>query len=273
MAWKVTLHIVECKPPKKNIAGANFVDPGNALTNPGGLVTLDPTDANGLATVVTLDDRPSEFIAIKKLGYKEITRQITILQNNTTVEFCLEDSPTGTRDPTVPTGRNPPPNGCFPVNARVLTPNGYRSIAQVLPGDSILSYDQRRKKITQRVVRKNHKYRPCPIWNVAFTSGWPTLRVTGHHTMLTSRGWCRVDRLSSGDCLRGINGEEFEIRKVIATPETEPVYNLITYGEHNFIVDDFVAHNFTDLRRLKTYWYRLFLDHLRAAPAENLVPA
>src|SRR5258708_6247902 len=43
--------------------------------------------------------------------------------------------------------------GCFPSSARVLTSNGYRSIAQFFPGDTVLSYDPYEGKIAARVVR------------------------------------------------------------------------------------------------------------------------
>jgi hypothetical protein len=45
-----------------------------------------------------------------------------------------------------------------------------------------------------------------------------------------------------------------------STEPAEPVYNIHTTGEHNFIADGVVAHNFTEFRRLRTLFHRLFID-------------
>jgi hypothetical protein len=54
------------------------------------------------------------------------------------------------------------------------------------------------------------------------------------------------------------------VRGVETAGRREPVYNLFTTGEHSYVVDGFVAHNFTHLRVLRTWWHRLVLDGRKA---------
>ena len=48
--------------------------------------------------------------------------------------------------------------------------------------------------------------------------------------------------------------------EVITTGALEPVFNLHTTGPHNFIAEGVLAHNFTELRWLRTWAHRLFVD-------------
>jgi hypothetical protein len=40
----------------------------------------------------------------------------------------------------------------------------------------------------------------------------------------------------------------------------EPVFNLHTTGPHNFIAEGVLGHNFTELRWIRTWTHRLFVD-------------
>jgi hypothetical protein len=74
-----------------------------------------------------------------------------------------------------------------------------------------------------------------------------------------------VDRLKAGDRLIGIGADNLEVERVYSTSETENVYNLITSGEHNFIVDGIVAHNFTFLREARCLLHHALFDSARAS--------
>jgi hypothetical protein len=161
---------------------------------------------------------------------------------------------------------------CFPSTARVLTPNGERSIICFSPGDLVLSLDPVQQRLVERVVTKRLEHLPTRIWHIEFSSSRPVLRTTRNHSVLTTRGWLRVDRLKSNDYVVEASGRHTPIAKVFPTSAMENVYNLYTAGEHNFIVDGIVAHNFTWLREIRTMWHRRFLDNLRI-PMSSVAPA
>jgi hypothetical protein len=57
------------------------------------------------------------------------------------------------------------------------------------------------------------------------------------------------------------SGESRLVRiEAITTEAPEPVFNLHTAGPHNFIAEGVLAHNFTELRWLRTWARRLFVD-------------
>lgn len=98
--------------------------------------------------------------------------------------------------------------------------------------------------------------------------------LTPNHRLLTSGGWTRLDRLRAGDALvrpdAGAQGST--VLAVEPTSRVESVFNLGTTGEHSYIVDGLVAHNFTHLRWLRSWWHRLVLDGRALASGLELVP-
>jgi hypothetical protein len=146
---------------------------------------------------------------------------------------------------------------CFPATARVLTPAGTRCIADLEPGDLVISYRPGLAATVQPVTRKL-QHCEISILRVALADG-TALRVTANHTVLTARGWLRVDQLGEGDLLIQADGSS-RVSEVWTEPALKPVYNLHTAGEHNFIVDGVVVHNFTMFRTIRTWMHRLFID-------------
>lgn len=158
---------------------------------------------------------------------------------------------------------------CFPGNVKVLTPNGYKLMHVLMAGDAILSLNRRSVAIChiKHVIRHTN----AQIWAIRFDSTRQPLRVTRFHTLLTSRGWLRVDKLNAGDTLMAFeNGGCGWVVKEIVPEAIEDVFNLITTGPHNFIVEGVVAHNFTTLRVARTILHQLLLDPLYVPP--SLIP-
>jgi hypothetical protein len=146
---------------------------------------------------------------------------------------------------------------CFPKSAGVLTVCGYKSIADIAPGDLVLSWSA--GSLYQKPVTKVVRHAPAQIYDVKFLSG-RILRVTRTHTMLASTGWRVAHRLRHGDSLMSVGGPPEIISSIKPNPKPEVVFNLVTADEHNFIVDGLIAHNFTFLRRTRVGLHRLMID-------------
>lgn len=147
-----------------------------------------------------------------------------------------------------------PKAACFPASAKVLTPRGYRSIASLEVGDTVVSGKMRAETVTKKLVHS-----PTEVFCVGIAGRAEPLRTTRHHTFLTKRGWLRADQMRVGDELVGPNAGRVVRFGVQAA---EPVYNLHTTGDHTFVVEGVVAHNFTEFRGLRTAWHQLFVDTL-----------
>jgi hypothetical protein len=156
---------------------------------------------------------------------------------------------------------NPPVHACFPGDALIQTPTRSRRITTLAPGDQVLSYCASSRRFTAQHVTRLLTHPEATIWEVRFSTRSEPLRTTGYHTFLTERGWVRTDRLRADDCMvsDSVSGNQ-RILSVAATPAVEPVYNLVTTGDHTFIADGIVAHNFTFARAARTVVHKWFLD-------------
>ena len=157
--------------------------------------------------------------------------------------------------------------GCFPASARVDTPQGPVSIADLRPGDAVWAFTPGEGRALSRVTRLL-RHPPAALWVVASADGG-RCTVTGNHRLLTSTGWCRVDRLQVGDRLIGAD-DLSAVRSVGPCGRQEPVFNVYTAGDHTVMIDGFVAHNFTTLPALRTLWHRLMVDPWVRAPTPGL---
>jgi hypothetical protein len=148
-------------------------------------------------------------------------------------------------------------SGCFPGSVLVLTPSGGKRIADMRPGDALLSWCAATDTLRPRLVTKRLDHRASRIWEIRTTGARAPMPCTAIHPFLTARGWVRARDLSAGDELASIRGSGPMARTVIAVSRTErfePVHNLYSEGEHNFIADGFVAHNFAYFRGLRSLW-------------------
>jgi len=154
-------------------------------------------------------------------------------------------------------------SGCFPASALILTPSGPRSIASIQPGEVVTSYKKDTSTTCLAIVTARLDHSPSVIWQIQTADQATPLRSTAIHAYLTSRGWIQACQLLPGDELLGAGPSGQHTTTVTTVTETntmETVHNLITTGEHNFIADGFVVHNFTYLRVPRTWWHRVFID-------------
>jgi hypothetical protein len=140
---------------------------------------------------------------------------------------------------------------CFPGDTSIMTPKGEQRIDALKRGDFVLSWNEARSEMVPRRIKRVEVHASTLPVNVRLDSG-TELRVTGNHTVLSNRGWKRVDALKSGDALHTVANGSAKIVAVTTAKVKENVFNLITEGEHTFIAGGVIAHNFTTLRRLRT---------------------
>lgn len=145
---------------------------------------------------------------------------------------------------------------CFPASAKVLTPRGYREIGSLREGDSVVSGKMRVETITKKL-----SYAPSEVFCVMLEGRAAPVRTTRHHTFLTKRGWLKADQMRVGDEMIGPNAGRVS---GFAVQAAEAVYNLHTTGDHTFVVEGVVAHNFTEFRELRTAWHQMFVDGRKA---------
>jgi intein/homing endonuclease len=154
-------------------------------------------------------------------------------------------------------------NDCFAEGSMVLTCAGEREIETVQPGDQIWSLDCNRQILVRERVIKTLEYSSGKVLRFV-CEGSREFRVTAYHSILTRSGWRKAGKLRVGDMVRfRSNAGKFIWCAVEAPAEPfgeQKVFNLITSGQHNYIVNGTVAHNFTFLRLLRVAFYR-FLYH------------
>jgi len=167
--------------------------------------------------------------------------------------------------------------GCFPGNALVDTPGGKVKIMDIAVGDVVWSWDisEEKRVIACVTTRKTHS---CGIVDIVTDSSsvFPALSSTIYHSFLTQRGWVKCAKLRVGDSLLRVSelgkGRFEKIVSIKKTQRNEPVYNLYTTWEHNFICSGFVAHNFTICRRVRTLIHRVFIDSRFIAASLKNIP-
>lgn len=146
--------------------------------------------------------------------------------------------------------------GCFPYDTLIDTPYGKVKIGELQKGQLVMSYAD--GKLVPRVITRKRVRGNAQIVRAEFETGM-TLRATRHHSFLTQSGWKKLADIRPGDQIVRASADSL-IVKSMTLQGVEPVFNIYTAGEHNFIADGFVAHNFTEFRALRTVLHRIFLD-------------
>lgn len=135
-----------------------------------------------------------------------------------------------------------PVGGCFTADTLVLTKHGAKRIADVAPGDKILTYNSQGEVSTSQVSEalrfKNDHY---------FMVN-KQIKVTKMHRFFTKDGWKRVRDLQIGDVLQKSDGTfEAVFSKELVRIDIS-VYNLEIKNDHNFFVSSngksgYLVHN------------------------------
>ena len=153
--------------------------------------------------------------------------------------------------------------GCFPSSTLILTPGGCRPISNIDAGDQVISFKRDELAPCVSIVTQRLDHSKAILWEIHTTAKSEPIRCTAIHAYLTARGWLQASQLRVGDELLGLNLDgnfRAEVTDVMATDNFELVHNLHTTGEHNFIAEGFVVHNFSCFREIRTSWHRIFID-------------
>lgn len=145
----------------------------------------------------------------------------------------------------------------------VRTCSGLKDIASIRPNDIILSFDIESYSLVERRVTKIFEYSSGEI--IIFYFGEHKFHSTPSHTVLTLGGWKRAKHITVGDQIL-INQENMWIWHKIdgleKIPATASVFNLTTVGEHNFIADGVIVHNFSFMRKFRTFLHAFLFDRI-----------
>lgn len=150
---------------------------------------------------------------------------------------------------------------CFPYSALIDTPYGKIQIGDLSAGQMVWSF--RDGVMVKRPITKKLDKGMSRIMEITFGEGESKIRCAPVHSFLTNMSYVALPDLAVGDSIVHVtqHGENLRrITSIVDTGKVEPVFNLYTQCEHNFIVDGYVAHNFTRFRTLRTIFHRLFLD-------------
>jgi intein/homing endonuclease len=145
---------------------------------------------------------------------------------------------------------------CFPYRTLIDTPYGNAKIGDLKKGQLVLSYDA--GELVPRVITRKRVRGIAQVLRVEFDDG-KMLFTTAHHTFLTEGGWKKLADIHLGEKLVKADDSTSTVARFTKL-DPEPVFNIYTEGEHNFIADGCVAHNFTEFRTMRTLLHRLFLD-------------
>lgn len=131
--------------------------------------------------------------------------------------------------------------GCFIAGTRVLTPNGYKNIKDILVGDLVIAFDDIGRLHESKVLETNShdskdifEYR---LW------GGGSLVATPNHWVLTSENtFCEIGDINEHRALVNSHGTLVPIisSKFLGTAT---VYNLIVDKFHTYIANDIRVHN------------------------------
>jgi hypothetical protein len=150
--------------------------------------------------------------------------------------------------------QRPSKRDCFPGDARVLTPAGYRRLDSVRKGDAVISWNSSGRLVAATVLR-SVRHHAHALLRVESESPELSFWATKRHPVASSRGWTRVRDLRPGDVLQHIGADgrpsQHRVQAVVPSDRVEAVFNIIVDGNHTFIVHGCVAHSFVYLRGLR----------------------
>ncbi|WP_423207156.1 hypothetical protein E2974_21440 [Paracoccus yeei] len=167
--------------------------------------------------------------------------------------------------------------GCFALETRVLTPAGWLEIGSLASRNDIVSFDLASSSTICQPIVKVKRYAKRQIWEITTRLHANAIRTTSAHPFLTTKGWKSTRRLAMGDDLLDLaQGATLVPNRVIDVRRTdvyEDVCNLVTYGQHNFILPGAIVHNFGWARRFRGLMSDLMFDrprHVMTKPFEQI---
>ncbi|MBI4015539.1 MAG: TIM44-like domain-containing protein [Candidatus Aenigmarchaeota archaeon] len=133
--------------------------------------------------------------------------------------------------------------GCFLPGTEVSTPTGVVNIENILPGDSVYSFDEN-GNVLESSVKKVYEVHREGYYILRTKSS--IVNVTAEHPFLTDKGYIEAQNLNIGNEVF-ILSEGKLVKEAISSSEYIPnptvAYNLEVSGEHTFFSNSFAVHN------------------------------
>ena len=150
--------------------------------------------------------------------------------------------------------------GCFPAGTVVLTKHGGRTIERINVGDSIVTIDPISGARINCEVLKLLKHKSRRILAIDFTDG-SSLNTTKYHSFRSDQKWTIAKNLAAGNRVQVYDCKYGMLEKVVTstryTGEVKDVYNLVTQGQHSFLAEGALVHNFTYFRRTRVFYWEI----------------
>jgi hypothetical protein len=125
---------------------------------------------------------------------------------------------------------------CFVKGTPVLTPDGWKPIEELQPGDEVLSrseHDVTAEVRARRVLR--NFVRVSPVLNLHVRGR--IIGTTGEHPFwVEDKGWTAARELRIGDVLVSHDGQRVEVEGVADSGRIETVYNAEVEEDHTYFV-------------------------------------
>lgn len=150
--------------------------------------------------------------------------------------------------------------GCFTLDMKVLTPEGWRLIGDIQRGELVTSIDPMGQNLCHERVIKKKNYVSRRVWEIRTDLSETPIKTTWCHPIFANGRWKWVFQLSNGDELLGVDQENtLRVGSVLGIERTqidEDVQNLVTSGLHNFVVEGALVHNFGYLRHVRALFHK-----------------
>jgi hypothetical protein len=146
--------------------------------------------------------------------------------------------------------------GCFPSTTLIATSAGAVSIGKLKVGESVKTLNTQTNAFEDQKIIKIVSHPPAQLVKIIFSNAEPFV-VTLDHAVYTQRGQIKVSDLVAGDKIQSDNSKIFIVNSIQKTGRIEPVFNLITSGNFNFVADGLVVHNFSYFVTLRQFFWSL----------------
>jgi hypothetical protein len=127
---------------------------------------------------------------------------------------------------------------CFVAGTKLWTPDGYRNIEEIQPGDYVFSRYEFNPTgpIEEKLVEETFAL-VGRIFHLHVEDR--VIRTTSEHPFFAEgKGWTNAGELQIGDRVLGAKGEWLKITDLLDTGEFEPVYNMRVADYHRYFIGD-----------------------------------
>lgn len=137
---------------------------------------------------------------------------------------------------------------CFTADTRVMIEdNSWKHISRITPGEMVISYGEKDKKLKARAVRQVFEYPPQDYLHIFLNNGI-SIKVTPMHKLYTNYSWREAGHLNKGDTLHFYDGNSsnLTVQNIIRIEKAKAngkVYDLSVEEDQNYFAEGILAHN------------------------------